>query len=198
MGSARTSVSQRAPQPAVVVAGYCAAAAILTGCWTAPNAYVQPVGEPRLIQSGIAVNSVKNRAIVQAVDPQTRTLTVFSSVKAPSVVYRVGPKVANFNDLRVGETVEVTVAEQLSIYVLRDGQLPTAQGTLETIAVDAKVLSADPSYRLLTLQYPNGQTETFKVGLDIKLGDMGSGNAVVIHRGEAVAVRLGKRRLLGM
>jgi starvation-inducible outer membrane lipoprotein len=43
-------------------------ALILTGCWTPPNANVQPKGEPRLIQSGVSVEFVQEQATVQAVD----------------------------------------------------------------------------------------------------------------------------------
>ena len=45
-----------------------AAALTLAGCWTPPNANVQPAGKPGLIQEGIAVQSVKDPATVQAID----------------------------------------------------------------------------------------------------------------------------------
>jgi hypothetical protein len=113
----------------------------LGGCWTAPVANVQPKGAARLIETGIAVESVKGHVIVK---------------------------------------------KELSVYVLQDGQAPGADGAPVTIAPDARVLSVDPSYRLLKLQYPNGENETFKVALGVKLREMEAGDAVVIRPVESV------------
>lgn len=157
-----------------------AAALAVSGCWTAPVADIQPKGEPRLIQSGIGVESVKDRAIVQSVDPGTRTL-VLSSRQGASSTYKAAPQVENLDQVKAGDTVRAKVAEELTVYVLRDGQLPGASGTPETIASDARVLWVDPSYRLLTLRYPDGHDETLKVGLGVKLGEMEAGDDVVIR-----------------
>jgi len=168
------------------------AALMLAGCWMAPTADVQPRGEPRLIQDGIVVRSVKSASIVRAVDYATRTIVLIRAGAAPST-YRVGPRVSSFGRIRPGARVKVTVAEQLAVYVLRDGRLPGAGGTLKSIAANAKVLSVDPSYRLLTLQYPGGERETLKVGLDVALGQMEAGDDVVVQPLEVVALRVRKR-----
>ena len=161
----------------------------LPGCWTAPRADVQPKGEPRLIQSGIPVRSVKDPAIVDSVDSGTRTIVVRTPGAQQTSTYKVSPGVSDFEKIRFGDKVEATVAEELSVYVLRDGQLAGPGGQPETITADARVLSVDPSYRLLTLQYPNGESETFKVGLETKLREMESGDSVVIRPVEAVSLR---------
>jgi hypothetical protein len=166
-----------------------AAALTLTGCWTAPVANVQPPGEARLIQNGIAVRSVKEPAVVESVDPAASTIVLRAPGTSVTSTYKVAPDVSNFRDIKPGELVEATVAEELSVYVLRDGRLPGAAGASEEIAVDARVLSVDPSYRLLRLQYPNGQNETFKVPLEVKLRQMTAGDSVVISSVEVVALR---------
>jgi len=88
-----------------------------------------------------------------------------------------------------------------SVRVVRRDQLsddtPQTPGLLREVAFDsrnpdAKVLSVDPSYRLLTLQYPNGQAQTFKVGLDVKLLEMEPGDIVVIRTMELIALRVEK------
>ena len=56
----------------------------------------------------------------------------------------------------------------------------------------ARVLLIDPSYRLLTVQYPNGGTDTFKVSVNTRLKDMEPGDSVAIELIEAV--KLGVRR----
>jgi len=157
-----------------------AGALALSGCWTAPVAHVQPKGESRLIQSGIAVESVKETATVQSVDLGARTL-VLTPRKGEPRTYKAGPQVQNLDRIKAGDTVRATVAEELAVYVLRDGQLPGEGGTRQTIASDARVLWVDPSYRLLMLRYPDGRDETLKVPLGVKLGEMEAGDDVVIR-----------------
>jgi hypothetical protein len=165
-----------------------AAALAVSGCWTAPVADVQPKGEPRLIQGGIAVESVKDPAIVQSVDPAARTF-VLTSRHGVGCTCKAGPQVENLDRIKAGDTVRATVAEELTVYVLRDGQLPGTGGTHQTIASDARVLWVDPSYRLLTLRYPDGSDETLKVPLGVKLGEMEAGDDVVIRPLEVLQVQ---------
>jgi hypothetical protein len=166
-----------------------ALALTLTGCWTPPLANVQPKGEARLIQSAISVESVKAPAIVESVDRNARTIVVRIPGAPEASTYKVGREVENLASIRSGERLKATVKEELSVYVLRDGQAPGADGAPEMVATDARVLSVDPSYRLVTLQYPNGENETFKVGLDVKLKEMEAGDAVVVRPIEVVALR---------
>jgi hypothetical protein len=163
----------------------------LTGCWTPPNANVQPVGEPRLIQSGIPVQSVKEPAMVESIDISKRVIT-FKLPDGSSTTCLAGPQVLNLDQIKVGDQIKVTLAEDLTIYLLKDGRLPVAGGPDETIAFNAKVQMIDPSYRLLTLQYLNGSTETFKVGLETKVFEIAPGDAVVVKITEAKAIRIEK------
>jgi hypothetical protein len=163
----------------------------LAGCWTAPIANVQPKGEARLIQRAIPVESVKDRATVQSIDANQRVIVLKFSEGA-SATFKPGPQVAGFYQIRAGDNVRATVAQELTVYVLKSGQLPGAGGKAETIKADAKVLMVDPSYRLLTLQYPNGQAETFKVGLEVKLLEMEAGDDVVVRTMDLVALRVEK------
>jgi len=169
-----------------------AAALAVAGCWTVPVAEVQPKGEPRLVQGGITVESVRDATLVQAVDPGARTL-VLGAREGATYTYRAGAQVDNLERIKAGDTVRATVAEELTVYVLRDGQLPGTDGTPRTISFDARVLLVDPSYRLLTLRYPDGRDETFKVALGVKLGEMEAGDAVVIRPLEVRSVQVRAR-----
>ena len=175
----------RASCPLLLLSG----ALALAGCWTAPVANVQPPGEARLIQNGIAVRSIKNPATVEFVDQVAGSIVLRTSGVTETSTYKVDRSVSNFRNIRAGQLVEATVAEELSVYLLRDGQLPGAAGASEKIAADARVLSVDPSYRLLTLQYSNGRNETLKVPLDTRLRQMAPGDSVVIRSIEVVALR---------
>jgi hypothetical protein len=95
-------------------------------------------------------------------------------------VYRAGPNVSALDHLTPGVKVSARVAEELTVYVSPDGRLPGDNGTTPA-GTQAKVLSVDPSYRLLTLQYADGRTQTFKVGLEVELKQMQPGDAVMIR-----------------
>ena len=110
--------------------------ALLTGCWTAPNADVQPGGEARLIQSGITVESVKDPATVQALDPAQGTITL-ALPGGVAATYKTGPKVKHFDQVQAGQTVKATVTEELAVYLLADGRLPDGT-TAEALGVNAK------------------------------------------------------------
>jgi hypothetical protein len=162
----------------------------LAGCWTTPVANVQPKGEPRLIQDSIAVESVKQPAIVQSVDASARSVVVQPLGEPTTITYKAGPQVGHFDRIKIGDKVEARVAERLSIYVSRDSKVPGPSGAPEAITSDARVLTVDPSYRLLTVQYPNGQRETFKVALGVKLREMEAGDDVVVHSLEVVQLNV--------
>lgn len=161
------------------------AALLLAGCWAAPVAIVQPTGEARLIQGAIAVQSVKEAAIVSSVDRNAGTIVLRTAGRAETSNYKLGPKVSNLEDLKAGEVVQATVTEELTVYVLRDGQLP-GSGAL---AVHARVLAVDPSYRLLKLQYTDGENETVKVPLGTRIEQMAAGDSVVIRPVDVIALR---------
>lgn len=163
----------------------------LAGCWTPPNAHVLPKGEPRLIQSGIPVESVKKQATVQSIDASHRDVGLKLS-DGTLITFKAGAQVLNLDKIRVGDKVKVTLAEELAIYVLEDGRLPVAGGTEETIPFNARLQQVDPSYRLLTLQYLNGTTEVFKVGLDTKILEMAPGDDVVVKANEAKVISIEK------
>jgi hypothetical protein len=166
------------------------AALSLTGCWTPPNANVQPSGEPRLIQDGIKVESVEEPATVQAVDAGSRTITLALPVGITNT-YPVVPDLKNFDQIRAGQTVKATVSYELAVYLLANGRLPDG-ATAETLGVNARVMLVDPSYRLLTLQYPDGQSETFKPGLETKMLEMAPGDSVVMRPMEVTAIKIEK------
>jgi hypothetical protein len=164
---------------------------LLAGCWTPPNANVQPRGEPRQIQAGIIVQSVKDPVDVQAIDAAARTIT-FKLAGDTTATYTIGESVKDLGKVQAGSQVKATVTEMLDVYLLANGLLPGG-GTAESLGVNARVLLVDPSYRLLTLQYPDGRSETFKPGLDVKLQEMAPGDDVVVRPREVTAIRLVKK-----
>jgi hypothetical protein len=177
------------PGPLLLVA-----ALALPGCWSAPITTLQSRGQPHRIQGAIAVavESVKPPAVVQSVDLAARAITVLRPGEARPISYKVGLNVSNLERLQAGDRVQATVAEELTVYVRRDGDLPSAGGSPRTVATDAQVLSVDPSYRLVTLHFPDGHTEMSKASLRMKLDKMEAGDEVTIRPVEAIALRIKK------
>jgi ABC-type Fe3+-hydroxamate transport system substrate-binding protein len=163
----------------------------LAGCWTPPNAQVQPNGEARLIQSGVTVEIVQNPATVESINAGQRTIAL-QRTDGLTKTYTIGPKVKHLDRITAGNQVKAKLTEEFAVYLLANGRLPNG-ATAQSLGVNAKVLLVDPSYRLLTLQYPNGQYETFKAGLDTKLLEMAPGDDVVAQPREVTALRIEKQ-----
>jgi hypothetical protein len=173
------------------------AALALAGCWSAPIARLQAKGPPGPAQGVIVLagESIKPPAVVQSVDLAARVITVLSAGEASPISYKVGLSVTNLERLKTGGKVQATVVEELTVYVRRDGDLPSAGSTSSTVATDAQVLfvdPSDPSYRLMTLHFPDGRDEILKVGLRVKLDEMETGDEVSIRPVEALALRTKK------
>jgi hypothetical protein len=161
-------------------------AAALAGCWQPPRADVQPSGEPRVIDQAIEVDSTRT-GIAQSIDPVARTIAVIEPTDKVPQIYAVAPG-RSMPEIKPGERVRFTLAERLTVYVQGVGEVaPEVDGISPTS--DAKVLSVDRSYRLLTLLRADGQRETFKVALNVKLNEMQPGDDVSIESMQVVAVR---------
>ena len=163
-----------------------AATLTLPGCWTAPRSDVQPPGEPRLIADHILVRSRRAPAVVQAVDAQARTVSLLNTRRRSSGVYPVSARVSRLGQVYPGERIRATLVDELSVYVLHADD-PVIAG--ERIEPQARVLRVDPSYRRLVVQYPDGEEETFKVGLAVELTAMRAGDAVVIRPVDLTALK---------
>lgn len=158
------------------------------GCWTVPNANVQPDGTPGLIQDGIVVDSVLESAVVSAKDDNLHTLTL-TLADGTSKTYEIEPDLKNSDNVHNGQTIKANVTEQLAVYLLQNGGLPDGS-TAQSLGVSARVLTVDPSYRLLTVQYANGQSETFKPGIGTRLEKMAPGDIVVIKPGTVTSIKI--------
>jgi hypothetical protein len=165
----------------------------LTGCWTPPNASVQPAGKPGLIQGGIPVSVIQEPVTVEALDATQRTISLKHS-DGSTKTFNVGATVNNLDQVKVGDVVKATVKAELSVYILENGRLPNPDGTSrpKTINFNAKVLTVDPSYRLLTLQFNNGYNLTIKTGLNVQLEKMAPGDDVVMRSNEVTAIEIKK------
>ena len=86
------------------------------------------------------------------------------------------------------------VKAELSVYILENGRLTNPDGSTraKTINFNAKILLVDPSYRLLTLQFTNGQKLTIKAALNVQLEKMVPGDDVVMRSNEITGITIKK------
>lgn len=119
-------------------------------------------------------------ATVESVDRAARTV-VLGKPGVPLPAYRVGRRVRNWDDVHIGDQVRATLEEALTVYVAPEH---------ESTSPSARVLLVDASYRLLTIQYPNRENETFKVGLHTAMSGIQPGDSVAIRPVEVIELRV--------
>lgn len=81
------------------------------------------------------------------------------------------------------------VKEILTVYLAPANRSGTPDAGTRSLSPHAHVLIVDRSYRLLTVQYPNGSRETFKVGLRMPMNGIEAGDSVAIRPVEVTPSR---------
>ncbi len=154
-----------------------------------------------------SIETYKTTATVTGIDAANRKITVVSK-EGKKQVFKAGPEVANFAQIRVGDQIVVTAAEELVVYMAHEG-VPYPDGTAALVAlapigakpgvliagtsqVTAKVIGIDRKSRKAVLQLPDGTTKTFTVRPDVDLSKRSLGEEVVFRCTEAVAISVEK------
>ena len=174
----------------------------LTGSATTTTAAMAP-GVP----GGIVVQTHELTATVAKIDKANRKLTLVGPDGIKQTV-KVGPEAVNFDQVRVGDQLSVTVAEELVVYVAGEGESPSAGAAqvvaltpegakpggilAEVIQVTAKVTAIDVERRKATLQFEDGSIRTVAVRPDVDLSKRKVGDQVVLRLTEALAIRVDK------
>ncbi len=162
----------------------------VTGCWTPPNAHVQPKGKPGLIQGGIPVEVIQDKVKIIALDPEKRIITL-AHADGTTKSYYLNASVKNASALKVGDTVKAYVAARVSVYITQNGGIPDASGAgFHAIRSDAKIQQVDPSYRLVVVEFAGGQVLTIKAGLDVQLEKMAPGDDITLISEEISKIKL--------
>jgi hypothetical protein len=121
---------------------------------------------------------------------------------------KCGPEIVNFDQLRVGSQVKITVAEQLVVQMATESATSTSgEATVvalapkgakpggfmaNTVQVVATVAAIDLANHKATLQFPDGTTQTVAVRPDVDLTKRKVGEKVVIRTTEAWAISVEK------
>lgn len=149
------------------------------------------------------VDTYKATATVASIDTSKRKLTLTLTDGKRKVV-TCGPEVVNFHSIEVGDRVNVTVTEELAVYLDKGKPVGGASGaatvalaplgakpgvvTSDTVQATVKISAIDTTARKVTFTTKDGESETVKVGEHIDLTKVKVGDSVTIRRTEAMAV----------
>ena len=147
------------------------------------------------------------RATVTGIDSEKRKIT-FVSPSAEKFSTVAGPEILNFDEIRIGDQLIITLTEEVVIRMAKPGEkveneadstigiAPTGDkpniSMNETTQLVATVTAIDIKKHKATLQFPDGSTKKIKVRKDVDLSQRSVGEKVVIRSTERFAVKIVK------
>ena len=152
---------------------------------------------------GVAVQTIKGTATITAVDKATRDITL-KGPQGREMTITAGPEVKNFDQLKVGDQVDMQYVEALTLQLRKQGDKVVAK-TEKTDAVGAKkgetpggavgrqvtvvanVVAVDPAKQVVTLKGPN-QTVDLRVQDPAQFKNIAVGDQVEATFTQAFAV----------
>jgi hypothetical protein len=147
----------------------------------------------------------KVTAVVEAINPENRMVTIRSIGHDEVITMEVGQEVRNLDQVEVGDRVVIEFKEALAIDLKKGGGLEPsaglgsaaaraqpgekpAGGVSNAVVVVATILGIDPDEPSVTLQGPEGNVVDVMVRDPSKLEGVDVGDQVVITYTRAVAV----------
>lgn len=159
------------------------------------------------VPGGVIVNTLDVSARVTAIEKASRKVTLLGP-DGKTFTVKVGPEAVNFDQVGVGDWVNLTVTEELVVYLNEEGESPNdgsaalvalapkgAQpGALvaETSQITGTVTAIDPKKRTATLRFEDGSIKTFPVRSDVDLSKRKVGEQVVFIVTEMIAISVEK------
>ena len=188
----------------VAMAALPAAAVLLASCSTSPEG----AGETVLIETAdgaAVVETVTATATVTAIDSAKRKVT-FVTPNGHKSVFKAGPEVVNFDQIKVGDQFKATLTEEF-VVALRKGESSESLGAFTSVALaprgvkpgavftdavqeTAKVMAVDTKHRKVTLQFPDGVSKNLKVGKRANLSELKAGDSVTVAVAQSLAIRV--------
>src|SRR5215475_8512366 len=158
-------------------------------------------------EGAIDVGAITATSKVTKTDPSKRTVTLTNEAGETNT-YKLGKKVRNFDQIKVGDTVKATLLESVAVVVRKSSAPPDAsergvvavapKGAMpgvimaKTRQITAKIVSVDPEARTVTVEGPIGGKPTIKVGPDVNLGELQAGDDVTLRVTDALAIHVEK------
>ena len=159
------------------------------------------------VPGGIIVNTLDVSARVTAIDKANRKATLLGP-DGKTFTVKAGPEYVNFDQVGVGDWVNLTVTEELVVYLDEGGESGNDESAAlvalapkgaqpggliaETTQITGTVTAIDPEKRTATLRFEDGSTKTFPVRSDVDLTKRKLGEKVVFRITEMIAISVEK------
>ena len=153
-------------------------------------------------------NTVRGTATIEAIDATTRNITL--KIKDGSLeTFKAGPAITRFNELKVGDTIEVTYVESLVMRVQKPGEAPAATtgdaamtrnagrpgATLGAqVSTTVTVKAVDLAVPSITVLTEDGRTVTRKVEDKKNLNGVKVGDKIAITYTEALLMSVAPQK----
>ena len=160
----------------------------------------------RGVPGGAVVQTTELKATVISIDKANRKLTLLGADGIKQTI-KAGPEAVNFDQVRVGDRLTITIAEALVVSVAGAGEeVSDAAAQLvalapkgakpggilaETTQLTAQIAAIDTNNHCVTLRFEDGTTKTVAVRPDVDLYKRKVGEKVVIRATEAMALKVG-------
>jgi hypothetical protein len=160
------------------------------------------------VAGGVLSDTIEVSATVTAIDKVRREATL-KRPDGSTFTVKVGPEAVNFDQVEVGDMVNVTLTHELVAFVagkdaaVRDdaaavvaraekGEQPGGL-MAKTVQRVGTVEAMDHWKRRVTLRFEDGSTEIFPVRPDVNMGAHQVGEKVVFQATETIAIDVTKR-----
>ena len=173
--------------------------------WVEHPSEAQPAAER--LQPGeegaLSLEGATKTAMVESIDPGTRTITL-RALDGQMRSIQLGKECVNFDQIKVGDQVRATIADEIAISVSKGGAAPSADAesrialapkgakpgilVAETDDVRGQIKSIDADKGTITLSLPDGGTRTVKAGPNVKLSELSAGDDVSARVTQAMAI----------
>jgi len=187
-----------------------AAALMFCSCSSVPKATGErasiTVTQPG-VPGGVMLDTYTETATVTGIDKATRKVKLVAKDGTQNTV-KVGPQVVNFDQIKVGDLVKVTLTEEIVVFARKSGE-PSVDGAAavvvrapqgekpgvllaDTEELTAKVKSIDVKHQKATLTFPDGTIKTVKVRKDVDLTKRTVGEEIVFRTTNALVLSVEK------
>ena len=159
------------------------------------------------VPGGEVVQTTRISATVTAIDAAKRKITLVTPNNEKRVV-KAGPEVVNFDQVRIGDQLRITLTEAVVVRMAKPGENTEDRGTAliglapagdkpgvlsaGTYQVTGTVTAIDQKRHKATLQFADGSSKKLKVREDVDLSKRKVGEKVVIQTTDTVAVLIEK------
>jgi hypothetical protein len=151
----------------------------------------------------VVVDTTTTNATVVSIDAAQRTL-LLQYPDGQTTTYQAGPELKKFNQIKVGDVLKTTLADERALSLNKSAALSDISVTNTAVAVPnstkpglktvhilsftGKVLTIDLVGHQATLQLADGQTRTVRVREAVNLADFNPGDTVSVRITETTTI----------